>query len=1020
MDDPERGILSEHRHSPSESAEFSGHLATQTRQNADDPEADSAPGVHIHDGGAGRFSFFSNGRKAAKKEQTREVTSHYSVPSAEENGMERKSASGSSGLRAFFHKKRPKTSATSTEDARDERSNSCIPGVSSESRATSNDRTSWIEQESTSEGMDKGPGPSHSTLSSLACSDALMREQSDCVQECNDTLQSSSQFEGLSISETPTVDQPSPQSTQMDNADANNAASRHREEQLPNAKQRGSPKKPKKAGRLGVSVQGNKIYIDDDPMLAKRKSQSLTAFRNFLTLGSASRRSSKANESIADRKRHISTAARHQKADDGYFEGPMDSKLETMVKEKMNIEGLNLEKATVAARVERMVQDHSGSEDAAMFFIVDKCPTEVETRTLLSHLITYGADVNSVDANGRSTIHAAVQRDFQLVAKVLLENESSAEKTDAHGRLAVEYAVENRRDEMASLLILHMDHARVRSLFESSEDPDDGWKKPLFNFHTILSDSSKMPKTAQAILDSFVDTTPVPDEYEFHFTVLESDSTGLSPGQSKFRLPCKTNFHRLLDIPDLRDHSVVRTLIFHKWNAFGERSTLKNILYYFMFILLTSFAFISAGRQRADGFKVYLDANNATVIEHGDPRQYPDAESYVRAICEVLLLLGTMFNLYSEIKEMSSSGCLDYWSDKYNYVQLTTVSLFIVLVPLRFTNVDEQWYIAAVTYIVVCLRTLQVISVTKVVGIYLQILIEIVKKDMSKFAIIFTIFWIMFSGSTYLVLVGTPYDEGTVTGTQLDKSQETNTYGNILLTGLRILAQDESVVDNFQDSFHWLAVVIMMFFLFTLLIVLLNILIAQLSDTYQEVKSNAQRTLEHNWSSALRTLELSETLKDLRYKSFTDSVTLDHPESFLISWNKPQDMTERIAEGRRQRYIEQQLAKQEQQLVAIRTQLRRSLAMLQDEAAAQAQISDTMQDMVRQQLPTVLEEIVHKNTGDVIRTMSSSAARNAQEIEENVHQRVVGEVMHMLERASDDVVSRVSRMVPTYDVEPPV
>ena len=49
----------------------------------------------------------------------------------------------------------------------------------------------------------------------------------------------------------------------------------------------------------------------------------------------------------------------------------------------------------------------------------------------------------------------------------------------------------------------------------------------------------------------------------------------------------------------------------------------------------------------------------------------------------------------------------------------------------------------------------------------------------------------------------------------------------------------------------------MMLFLFIVLIVILNILIAQLSDTYAEVKSDAQRTLEQNWAEALRNLEQS-------------------------------------------------------------------------------------------------------------------------------------------------------------------
>ena len=46
-----------------------------------------------------------------------------------------------------------------------------------------------------------------------------------------------------------------------------------------------------------------------------------------------------------------------------------------------------------------------------------------------------------------------------------------------------------------------------------------------------------------------------------------------------------------------------------------------------------------------------------------------------------------------------------------------------------------------------------------------------------------------------------------------------------------------------------------MVYLFAVLIILLNILIAQLSDTYAEVKGDAQHTLELNWSSALVIIE---------------------------------------------------------------------------------------------------------------------------------------------------------------------
>ena len=53
----------------------------------------------------------------------------------------------------------------------------------------------------------------------------------------------------------------------------------------------------------------------------------------------------------------------------------------------------------------------------------------------------------------------------------------------------------------------------------------------------------------------------------------------------------------------------------------------------------------------------------------------------------------------------------------------------------------------------------------------------------------------------------------------------------------------------------------MMVFLFVVLVVSLNILIAQLSDTYADVKSDAQRTLERNWARALCNLEQGNKFK---------------------------------------------------------------------------------------------------------------------------------------------------------------
>ena len=55
--------------------------------------------------------------------------------------------------------------------------------------------------------------------------------------------------------------------------------------------------------------------------------------------------------------------------------------------------------------------------------------------------------------------------------------------------------------------------------------------------------------------------------------------------------------------------------------------------------------------------------------------------------------------------------------------------------------------------------------------------------------------------------------------------------------------------------------IIMVMFLFTCCVILLNILIAQLSDTYQNVQQDAQRGLEVNRAWIIARIELTNSRK---------------------------------------------------------------------------------------------------------------------------------------------------------------
>lgn len=55
--------------------------------------------------------------------------------------------------------------------------------------------------------------------------------------------------------------------------------------------------------------------------------------------------------------------------------------------------------------------------------------------------------------------------------------------------------------------------------------------------------------------------------------------------------------------------------------------------------------------------------------------------------------------------------------------------------------------------------------------------------------------------------------------------------------------------------YSWLGITLMLLFSFLIAVILLNLLIAQLSDTYQKIQNNAQRELELNRVYVLTQIE---------------------------------------------------------------------------------------------------------------------------------------------------------------------
>eukprot|EP00117_Sycon_ciliatum_P009432 scpid37883/ scgid3891/ len=505
----------------------------------------------------------------------------------------------------------------------------------------------------------------------------------------------------------------------------------------------------------------------------------------------------------------------------GGFEGVFDQPFWEKVSTKVTLEGLPRKSALQETRVDRIVEQH-GSVEKGLLWVLKQCPMQGETIRMLSGMLPRGVDLKDDEVMkqiGETALHLAAERNFVHVARNLLlyDKDAPVGQRDVHGRLPVEIAIKERHDKLAALLIKAMKKCSVRALFEV--DKETGQCKICFQ---DLIKSGDMPETCQEVLTACISATGEPDELRFHFSLLESDRQGRTPDSTSFSFQSTTAYQRATECENkaIRHHAVVRMLTYAKWTSYGEKMALFKLFMYLVFLFCLSFSLISASRQ-------------------ANPAVYNSAEDRARGFFEVVTLLIMAYYFVSDMILFKRTG-FEYLLSVSNSVRLLSTLLSVIIIPLRFTEVRGQWHVASITFALFWLQLLAYLSVTRFVGIYMQMLTRILVRDVSRFLVVFLTILVTYSGALVLALraeslTGTEVPEEDSTApfetTELAISRLTNSFGAILLTGLRSMVQQENIVDYVNEdskdtSFSWLGIIINILFLFFLLVVLLNILIA--------------------------------------------------------------------------------------------------------------------------------------------------------------------------------------------------
>ncbi|XP_031551530.1 uncharacterized protein LOC116288817 isoform X2 [Actinia tenebrosa] len=271
-------------------------------------------------------------------------------------------------------------------------------------------------------------------------------------------------------------------------------------------------------------------------------------------------------------------------------------------------------------------------------------------------------------------------------------------RTNLHGDLPVETAMQYGHDDVAASLIKKMSHLSVQELFRASK------AIKAKNDFVELVRQFKMKKTILAILDAMiVPKWPYPTSLHYHNTtvgewqdledhpthiqvccdLLDVDKNGRPPSHPDYIYCPKSPFYYLTQQcqtlqKDLIFHPVLRLVSERKWEKYARFWFRFRFLNYCVFVFLLAIAIMS----------LVANPNKVTLIG-------VFSRNYAQNIFFTWLLLMSLWFLLDEISEFRREPS-QYIRDWTNYWDISRNVILIITIFIRITESHNPlfWYVA--------------------------------------------------------------------------------------------------------------------------------------------------------------------------------------------------------------------------------------------------------------------------------------------------------------------------------------
>ena len=542
-------------------------------------------------------------------------------------------------------------------------------------------------------------------------------------------------------------------------------------------------------------------------------------------------------------------------------------------------------------------------------------------------LASANANLDEKDSNGDSPLIIAASKGHASTVKELLTNGASFEVKDRDGKNALQRAILSNSDEAAANIIrLVLQEEYLRNYIDK---PDVGLLKIV---------RWKMKESLKAILDQMLVQVPtdqtksesslfrikkIKNKQEFSTVVqtkyIDFDHSHKqnhnTENDSDYSEKRQYFLKRILDMWDepLAYTGTVRILTDKKMTKYGNWYLFFKILFHFFFVLALSYSLIQATYENVPRDSYTRSARNI-----------------IRIFTELYVLLYFAFNIAAEVFELfrifqnrsilnkenlqdqifikrnkkkndpenegkkKDTSILwtilqtlgDYFSDTTKYFEIVGLVSLLFVIILRLSKQPTQWEFATITNLINAMRLFQLVAIVPYIGPYANIFFQILKREVPKFLGLYSIYLFMFATS-YFIALRTPYTaEGFRNQSLMQDTDRVQGVDNDIqwtfLSGIRILLEGNLYEDEYlYKHLNWSAALLYLFFLFLTAVVFLNIFIAQLSDSYSEVKENAERAYAWhrlNFIVHIQTNSLLTLFNCYMNKLFFGDITIEKDE----------------------------------------------------------------------------------------------------------------------------------------------